>query len=156
MIYPSYCPSYVRLRVVSSFPPEDHRESSVERWESARKVGRGKKARGGSGEGEGPRPTFRALSHLSTLDSRQSPGGKETTRSLQLWRNSSKFFDCLDSQIYIHCISPSPREMVTTTGSALPCMKSSCQRWVVPLSSVRRKCTFHPIWRRILYWLISN
>ena len=31
----------------------------------------------------GPRPTFRALSHLSTLDSRRSPGGKEETiRSL--------------------------------------------------------------------------
>ena len=34
------------------------------------------------------RPTFRALSHLSTLDSWRSPGGKEeTTRSLHLKNN---------------------------------------------------------------------
>ena len=33
-----------------------------------------------------PRPTFRLLFHLSTLDSRRSPGGrKETTRSLNLF-----------------------------------------------------------------------
>ena len=37
-----------RLQVVSSFPSGDRRESSVEIWESARKVGRGqKKSEGG-------------------------------------------------------------------------------------------------------------
>ena len=35
-----------RLRVVSSFPLGDRRESNLERWESARKVGRGQKKRG--------------------------------------------------------------------------------------------------------------
>ena len=39
-----------RLGVVSSVPLEDHRESNLERWERARKVGQGqKKARGGEG-----------------------------------------------------------------------------------------------------------
>ena len=40
-------------------------------------------------------PTFRALSHLSTLDSRRSPGGKEeTTRSLVLIFFSSHSVPC--------------------------------------------------------------
>ena len=64
----------------------------AENRENARKVGRGQKKREGGGEKQRkllpspshisvcPRPTFRALSHLSRLDSR---GGKEeTTRSL--------------------------------------------------------------------------
>ena len=41
--------NYDRLRVVSSFPPGNRRESSVERWESARKVRRGQKMREGGG-----------------------------------------------------------------------------------------------------------
>ena len=80
-----------RLRVVSSFPPGDRRESSVERWESARKVGEDKKSERGSFVSFTPpplslfclRPIFRALSHLSTLDFPRSPGRKEeTTRSI--------------------------------------------------------------------------
>ena len=50
-------------------------------------MGRGQK-KSELGRGEAffcPRPTFRALSHLSRFDSRRSPRGKEeTTRSLNL------------------------------------------------------------------------
>ena len=52
-IYLKAVPFLFRLRVVSSFPLGDRRESTLERWESAQKVGRGQiKARGGRGEVE--------------------------------------------------------------------------------------------------------